>query len=345
MDIEDRTALDEASREAIHELGRRCTEADGTAPFSEQTLLHVDHDSTSTPPETGTGSSADPGSAADGEGHQPRNRAHLLARDGQAVVGYAHLDRPADGRPWAELAVAPSHRRRGTGSALLSALTQADQDLRVWAHGDLPGAVALAERHGFVPVRELVLMSRVEEAGRTTSGPAPQADPTGPGTDGEARTERPLGHGFTVDTFTADDADEWLRVNAAAFASHPEQGRMTRRDLDERMSQPWFDHSGFFLVRDDTVADHPLAAFHWTKLEGGVGEVYVLGVDPAYQGRGLSAPLTRLGLDHLHRRGVNEVRLYVEGDNEAALATYHRTGFRPLSVDVMYAAAKDARPG
>ena len=64
----------------------------------------------------------------------------------------------------------------------------------------------------------------------------------------------------------------------------------------------------------------------------------VIGVDPDYQGRGLGVTTTLLGLRHLRARGVQTVTLYVDGDNEAAIATYHRLGFERSAVDVMYAA-------
>src|SRR5581483_4668984 len=79
------------------------------------------------------------------------------------------------------------------------------------------------------------------------------------------------------------DEDAWLALNAAAFATHPEQGRWTRADLDARIAEPWFDPAGFFLA----ARDDELLAFHWTKIHpGGLGEVYVLGVSPAAQGLG-----------------------------------------------------------
>lgn len=96
-----------------------------------------------------------------------------------------------------------------------------------------------------------------------------------------------------------------------------------------------------FWVFDSAAGapDDPIA-FHWTKVEDaatGVGEVYVVGVHPSYQGRGLARPLTRLGTDHLARRGLNRARLYVDGDNAAAMATYLKEGFEIVGTDVMYA--------
>ncbi len=68
------------------------------------------------------------------------------------------------------------------------------------------------------------------------------------------------------------------------------------------------------------------------------GEVYVVGVDPDYQGRGLGTAVTLLGLQHLRAVGVSTAHLYVDGDNPAAIATYHRLGFERSAIDVMYAA-------
>ena len=78
-----------------------------------------------------------------------------------------------------------------------------------------------------------------------------------------------------------------------------------------------------------------------TPEQAGVGEVYVLGVDPSAQGRGLGALLTSVGIAFLARRmaGAAEptVLLYVESDNTAALRTYQRLGFTQHSVDTAYA--------
>jgi len=74
---------------------------------------------------------------------------------------------------------------------------------------------------------------------------------------------------------------------------------------------------------------------------GGVGEVYVLGVDPAAHGRGLGTALTLAGLAHLAEcladRENPAVMLYVEADNLPALATYRRLGFSEVATDTAYA--------
>ena len=67
-----------------------------------------------------------------------------------------------------------------------------------------------------------------------------------------------------------------------------------------------------------------------------LGEVYVVAVDPEYQGLGLGGVVTILGLEHLRERGVTEAMLYVDADNTAAIATYSRLGFTRFAVDVMY---------
>jgi mycothiol synthase len=85
-----------------------------------------------------------------------------------------------------------------------------------------------------------------------------------------------------------------------------------------------------------------LLGFHWTKVHSAdLGEVYVVGVDPAAQGRGLGATLTLVGLHRLAERlsGAADptVMLYTEADNTAAVKTYERLGFTVFSVDAAYA--------
>ena len=247
---------------------------------------------------------------------------HVIAYAGEsspdAVVGYAVRDASGSG----ELVVDPESRRQGVGRALLSALLDGGAS-GVWAHGDLPPAQGLAADAGLVPTRELHVMSR----------PLTGSDAVDP----------VLPEGFSVRPFEPGrDEQAWLEVNGLAFASHPEQGSITLEDLLERMAQVWFDPAGFLLVEDTTATSdggaHPLAAFHWTKREpdSPTGEVYVVGVHPAYQGRGLAGPLTGLGTAYLARQGCTEVELYVDGDNTRALATYRRAGFEDAAIHVVY---------
>ena len=154
-------------------------------------------------------------------------------------------------------------------------------------------------------------------------------------------TDPELPDGYSVRAFEPGRDDEaWVRLNAAAFASHPEQGRMTVADLRERMEQPWFDAAGFLVVEREGRHRGRSTGPRSSPGRRPAGEVYVVGVDPAEQGRGLGGPLTGLGLAHLARAGWHEVHLYVDGDNTAARRTYARLGFEDLAVDVQYSPAR-----
>ena len=92
-----------------------------------------------------------------------------------------------------------------------------------------------------------------------------------------------------------------------------------------------------------------LLGFHWTKVhldQPGLGEVYVLGVDPSAQRRGLGQTMTAVGIRSLAGRlaaaAEPTVMLYVESDNVAAVRTYERLGFSTFSVDTAYAPVSPA---
>lgn len=237
---------------------------------------------------------------------------HLVQSVGSGITGYGQVEGSGPGT--VELTVAPAERGRGLGGALVRAvLDGAEGPLDFWAHGGLPAARHLAEVHGAVLVRELRQMRR--------TAAAPEAVPMPAGV--ELRTFEP-----------GRDEEAWLALNALAFAHHPEQGGWTARDLAERMAEPWFDPKGFFLAE----RDGRLVGFHWTKTQpGGLGEVYVVGVDPAEQGNGLGKAMTAVGLRHLIlERGLPTVMLYVDADNGAAVRVYERLGFAVHEVDLMY---------
>lgn len=249
---------------------------------------------------------------------------HVVATDGDEVVGYLNLTAGRDDEDaMGELVVAPDARRRGIGTALLrAAIGRGDGPVRFWAHGTLPAAKALAGVLGLTAVRELMQMRR-------TLRDVPEVD---------------VPAGISVRTYQGEvDDAELLRVNNAAFSWHPEQGGWDQADLDERRREPWFDPEGLFLAIDDDTGR--LLGFHWTKVHAdhpGLGEVYVVGVDPDAQGRGLGRLLTVVGIDHLARRlgshPTPEVMLYVEADNAAAVKTYERLGFAVSNLDTAYQA-------
>jgi mycothiol synthase len=253
--------------------------------------------------------------------------AHLLARVDGVLVGYAHLDLAgdADGHLVAELAVLPAARRRGVGTALLRALLEQDASdrpagLRVWAHGGRAESAALASSLGLRKVRELLRM-RLDDL---SDLPEPV-----------------LRDGVRLRSFVVgQDEAAVVAVNHRAFDWHPEQGAMSVEDVRQKEAEDWFDADGFLLaVRPDT---DELLGFHWTKVHGSgagaIGEVYVVGVDPAAQGGGLGRALTLAGLRHLAARGLSAVMLYVEADNAAAVALYERLGFTRWDSDVQYSA-------
>ena len=292
-------------------LVRAARLADGVEPLSEHVMLHLRYDS------------ADP-SVRPSPDLQPGHD-FVLTADGE-TAGYAYLDpRPSDPESdvSGELVIHPDRRLQGFGRALVGELAAAagTHTLRLWAHGDLPAAAGLARVTGFERFRALWQMRR------PLHGPL----------------DHPvLPPGRTLRTFVpGQDEDEWLSLNGRAFAKHPEQGGWTRHDLDLREREPWFDPAGFFIAE---TGGH-MAGFHWTKVHPpgeqdpqspGLGEVYVVGVDPAEQGSGLGRALTLAGLHHLRDLGVAEVMLYTDEDNVPAIRMYEALGFTRARTDAMY---------
>ena len=303
--------------QAVHRLVEAVEAADQIPPLSEHVLLHLPY----------------------GGYAEVRN---LLVRDGDQVLAYAHLDvtDQVEGSS-AELAVAPAARRRGLGRALVQELVRQSPDgrLRLWAHGDAPAAAHLAAGLGFARSRVLFQMRR----SLTDPLPAPQLPP-----------------GVELRTFVPEqDEQAWTELNNRAFIDHPDQGGWGVHEVELREKEPWFDPAGFFLAEQADGRQRRLVGFHWTKVHGGhggdvphdhdnehpdhehhdhppIGEVYIVGVDPAEQGRGLGPALTLVGLHSLRDRGLEQVLLYVDESNVAAVKTYERLGFGRHSVDVMY---------
>ena len=311
------------SQQQLVDLVDAATRHDGATPISEHVLLHLRH-----------GGDADV-------------RHLLVRRDDTRLVGYAHVDvTDAVEGPSAEMVVAPSAREQGVGRSLIEeALLVSDAaapglGLRLWAHGESSAALALAQSMGFDRTRVLWQMRR------SLVTPLPDA---------------PLPEGVRLRSFLPGiDDDAWLAVNAAAFQGLPDQGGWSLDDLRRRLAEDWFDPSGFIVATTD---EGEIAGFHWTKVHGGdhaggdddharlhaegvehahdhghveLGEVYVIGVAPAWQGTGLGRALLIAGLRHLASRGLPQAMLYVDAANTAAIGLYSSLGFTHWDTDVLF---------
>jgi len=266
-------------------LGAASLAADGVPPFNDQALVEL----------------------------RRGERRAIGDADALAIVSDAEHE--------VELAVHPERRRCGLGGALAARVADELGELDAWAHGDLPGSRAIAERLGMRRVRTLLQLR----------APVPAATDPADGLPDGTRA------------FEQADASALLALNAAAFASHPEQGRMSADDLASRMAEPWHDDANLVVAPGQRGLD----AFTWVKPatgggEADVAELYVLGVSPDRQGAGLGRRMLEATFVRMRAVGATTAHLYVEGDNEAALALYRRAGFEQWAIDVRW---RRAAPG
>ncbi|MFN2537681.1 MAG: mycothiol synthase [Mycobacteriales bacterium] len=291
-----RTRLSSEEVTEVKALVHAVKRADGVPPLSDHVLLHLPRG---------------------GDAHVQ----HVLARAGDELVGYVHLDVTDQvAGPSGEVAVLPSYRRQGIGRRLVEKALALSPDgrLRLWARGENPAAARLASSLGFARTRVLRQMRR------SLADLPPFVMPIG----------------VSVRVFeVGSDEEPWTALNNEAFAAHPDQGSWSVDEVRVREKESWFDPAGFFLA----VRDARLVGFHWTKVHGAdghghpaIGEVYVVGVAPSERGTGLGKALTLLGLEHLASLGLSEALLYVDESNTAAIGLYERLGFTTWSKDVSW---------
>jgi mycothiol synthase len=240
-------------------------------------------------------------------------------------VGYAQVTRGHD--TWAlEFVVDPHHRnaRDNIGLQLVRAAldvvaTEGGGHVHLWVPKPKPEHDEIAATCGLQRGRELLQLRRA----------------------------LPVHEAWSLDTRPFEpgrDEDAWLAVNNRAFDWHPEQGGWDRETLAQREAEPWFDPKGF-LVHE---RDGQLAGFCWTKVHADhdppLGEIYVIAVDPSFQGLGLGRQLVLAGLDSLYQRGLRVAMLYVDADNTGARALYDALGFALDHVDRAYVGDVAAGP-
>jgi mycothiol synthase len=226
------------------------------------------------------------------------------------------------------LVVDPDHRQSGIGNQLLSeAIKICGQKLRLWSHGDLPAASKLAIANNFIKVRTVIQMSKAL---------------------GEITPISDIDNAITIRTFLPGlDSDNWLSLNNKAFTNHPEQGNWSTNDLNLRLKEDWFDEKGFFIAEKD----NQIIGATWTKIHGAtshqhdgedshdhpaIGEIYITAIDPSYNRLGIGKVLTITALNYLKYQGLNQVILYVDEDNKAAINLYQSLGFKEFGKDLLF---------
>ncbi len=298
-------------------------------------------------------------------GGDPRAR-NLLLHSGGELAGYAHLDPtdPVEG-PSGELVIHPARRRRGLGLELTSALvaTAGQLPLRLWAHGDRPAATSLAAAAGFERVRSLWQMRRSLQASidrpQIADGITIRTFVVGHDEDQWlALNHRAFARHPEQGAWTRADLDlrereswfdpggfflaerggkmvgfHWTKVHGknaaepASGATGPAPG-----DVAEPAPGDVAAPAGAAAARADDSGAGPAGHGHQP-----IGEVYVVGVDPAERGGGLGRALTVIGLRYLRSAGLLQVMLYVDEANTAAIRLYESLGFTHWDTDVMFA--------
>ena len=294
--------LSKSQQESVLALIKAAHDFDGTPPIAEHVLLHLRHGG-------------------------DKSDSHLVIEENNQVIAYAHLDTTdLVAGPSVEAVVHPNHRGKGLGSSILKeAIKVCGDKTRIWSHGDLPDAKAIAASLKLERIWSNLLMSK----------PLSEIQPV---------TSK-----YSIRTFIPDfDNQAFLLLNNKVFANYPDQGGWSEDDLKVRLNESWFDEKGFFIAEDKGE----LIGFCWTKIHGAhthshsgedddhgheaLGEIYVLAVNPDYKGQGVGRDLTITGLNYLKYQGLNNVMLYVGVENKPAFNLYKSLGFNEFGSDVMY---------
>jgi mycothiol synthase len=294
--------LSKSQQESVLALIKAAHDFDGTPAIAEHVLLHLRHGG-------------------------DKSDSHLVIEENKEVIAYAHLDTTdLVAGPSVEAVVHPQHRGKGLGALILKeAIKICGHKTRIWSHGDLPAAKAIAASLKLERLWSNLLMSK----------------PIG--------EIQPVTSKYPIRTFIpALDNQAFLALNNKVFADYPDQGGWSEGDLKVRLNESWFDDKGFFVAEDRGE----LIGFCWTKIHGAhthshsggdddhgheaLGEIYVLAVNPDYKGQGIGRDLTITGLNYLKYQGLNNVMLYVGVENKPAFKLYKSLGFNEFGSDVMY---------
>ena len=239
----------------------------------------------------------------------------MLAVAGGDLVGYALVvpELPID-RIVLDSGVHPDHRRGGVGSRLLEWGIARGQELGAQtAHTsvgeDAHEAWAFLERHGYTPLRHYW---EVRWEGTEIASDLPE--------------------GVSLRTYEEGDAALLADVQNAAFGKQWGYSPNTAEQVTYKVNMERSSPEGIlFLMRGDQAA-----GFCWTRMDGPIGVIWMVGVHPDHQGLGLGRAITTAGIDHMLKQGVRAVELSVDSANTPARELYLSLGFQKVGGVLWY---------
>ncbi len=218
--------------------------------------------------------------------------------------------------------ILPEHRRQGLSARLLGCAVHRAEDLKAeMVHvniqkGNNTAKIALS-RSGFKSVRRYLQMRM--DISRLN------CQDTGLGT-------------LRYLAFQQGDEEKLAHIQNRAFTGSWGYNPNTVEEIRHCIKSSGRSPEGVVLACDGGN----VIGYCWTKVirEGnagdGTGQVFMLGVDPDYRGRGLGKGILIAGLSHLQSKGFQVAELTVDQRNKAACSLYRSLGFKVRTSSVWY---------
>ncbi|MFC1994637.1 GNAT family N-acetyltransferase [Chloroflexota bacterium] len=256
--------------------------------------------------------------------YSPKHDLFIAETGGKVVGGLNITPELGIGRVVLDCLIHPEHRRKGLATRLFhSAMRRASNLGASLAHVSIPqdniAASSLLSGLGFGFVRRSLEL---------TLGLAEVRLP-----DGEhiALSCRHLQRG---------EEDRLTEIQNRSFAGAWGYNPNTTEETIYRVNLSNCSHEHIVLVCEG----HRPIGYCWTTISleqneaagTSKGRIYMIGVGPAYQGRGAGKQALLAGLSQLKSRGIAVAELTVDSENKVARALYESVGFKIQSISAWY---------
>jgi len=239
------------------------------------------------------------------------------------IVGYMDVTpNLLIGRVILDCLIHPDHRRKGLASKLLGYATHRAKELGVKvAQINIPQdnvvAKSVLSRLGFRFVRRFLQL-------RLAISEIPEQDINHP-----TLQYRHMQRG---------EEDKLTEIQNRSFAGTWGYNRNTVEEISYQINSMNCSPEEVVLTCDG----EKVVGYCWTRITHEAatnerkGQIRMLGVDPAYQGRGIGKGVLLAGLSYLKSKAVQVVELTVDSKNKAACGLYRSAGFKVQTSSLWY---------